>query len=147
VRLPDGLKGQRFFQRHGMKGMDLPTIKIAGDKQPYVTLESAEDLQALAQAAALELHPWGCRPNEPEIPDRLIFDLDPDEGLDFGDVVDAAKTLRGPAGGGSGRGQRHPVVSGAVVVGRARNGHARGRRSSDRRHRVSGGAGTDGPGR
>lgn len=95
VRLPDGLEGQRFFQRHGMKGMDLPTIKIAGDKQPYVTLESAEDLQALAQAAALELHPWGCRPNEPEIPDRLIFDLDPDEGLDFGDVVDAAKTLRG----------------------------------------------------
>lgn len=94
VRLPDGIEGQRFFQRHGMAGMDLPTIKVTGDKQPYITITSAEDLQSLAQAAALELHPWGCRPNEPEIPDRLIFDLDPDEDLDFAAVVEAAKTLR-----------------------------------------------------
>jgi bifunctional non-homologous end joining protein LigD len=95
VRLPDGIEGQRFFQRHGMAGMDLPTIKVAGDRQPYITLHSAEDLQALAQAAALELHPWGCRPNEPEIPDRIVFDLDPDEDLDFAEVVEAAKALRG----------------------------------------------------
>ena len=50
---------------------------------------------ASVQVGALELHLWGCHVDEVEKPDRLIFDFDPDEGLDFLHVKQAAKDMRG----------------------------------------------------
>ena len=43
-------------------------------------IDSEKGLVQLAQVAVLEIHPWGCKRNEPEVPERLIFDLDPEEG-------------------------------------------------------------------
>jgi bifunctional non-homologous end joining protein LigD len=45
-------------------------------------------------SGGLELHPWGCRPGDPETPEQVTFDLDPDEGLDFAAVIAAAKTVK-----------------------------------------------------
>ena len=95
VRAPDGIGGQRFFQRHVLAGVKgAVPIAVAGEKEPYHSVDSVEGLVALAQAAVLEFHPWGSRAGDPETPERLIFDLDPAPELSFERVIEAAKGLR-----------------------------------------------------
>lgn len=96
VRAPDGIEGQHFFQRHAMAGGSglLGTIKIAGDRKAYLTVDGPEALIAVAQSGGLELHPGNGAPGRPAEPDRLVFDLDPAPELAFAEVVATAKALR-----------------------------------------------------
>ena len=96
IRAPDGIGGQLFFQRHAMRGQSIliHQIQVRSEKQPYLMVDSAEGLAALAQIAAVEIHPWGAPAAAIERPDRLVFDLDPAPDLPFARVIEGAKTVR-----------------------------------------------------
>jgi len=96
VRCPAGAEKKCFYQRHAASGV-LPQLKevlIPGFDEPYLYIEDAAGLIAMVQMGTLEIHPWGVTVERPDRPDRIVFDLDPDEGLGFKDVVRATLEVR-----------------------------------------------------
>lgn len=96
VRLPEGLEGESFFQKHAGKGFpaQIRQTEIEGEDEPALYIRDAAGLVAGAQMGVIEYHMRGVHRDRPDRPDRLVFDLDPDEGLGWAEVKRAAFDLR-----------------------------------------------------
>ncbi|MDB5537717.1 MAG: ligD [Devosia sp.] len=99
-RCPSGKPHDCFFQRHPFTGMP-PTLKSfetknsEGEVKSFLTVEDAKGYLALAQFGIVEFHAWGTHEAHLDKPDRVIFDLDPGEGVAWREVVNGAVHLRG----------------------------------------------------
>ena len=93
LRAPDTID-DLFFQRHPLKGMTRGIIKVPDDEEPYIALDGALGLHTAAQFGAIEIHGWMSLASDLDRPDRMVFDLDPDEDLPFAEVRKAAADLR-----------------------------------------------------
>ena len=99
VRCPQGRAKACFFQKHDTGGFppqmqSMPIAESDGERQDYFFIEDLAGLVAGTQMNVLEWHIWGSRCADVEKPDRLVFDIDPDVGLDFAAVRDAAVEIR-----------------------------------------------------
>lgn len=99
VRCPQGRAKHCFFQKHdaGSFGEHVHHVDIKekdGAVEPYLFVEDAAGVLACVQMGTIEFHGWGSRVADVEKPDRVVFDLDPDEGLDFETVKKAAVDLK-----------------------------------------------------
>ncbi|RWX71302.1 DNA ligase D [Mesorhizobium sp. M4B.F.Ca.ET.089.01.1.1] len=99
VRCPQGRAKKCFFQKHdagsfGDKVHHVGIMEKDGHEEPYLYVDDADGLMTCVQMGTIELHGWGARIEDVEKADRLVFDLDPDEGLDFEAVRAAAFQFR-----------------------------------------------------
>jgi bifunctional non-homologous end joining protein LigD len=99
VRCPQGRSKKCFFQKHdaGMFGDSVHQVAISekdGHEEPYLYVDDADGLLTCVQMGTIEFHGWGARIEDVEKADRLVFDLDPDEGLTFEAVRSAAFHFR-----------------------------------------------------
>jgi bifunctional non-homologous end joining protein LigD len=72
----------------------IPITESSGKTEEYLYFDDIQGLLACVQMGTIEFHGWGSKVAKVEYPDRLVFDLDPDVGLDFGNVRSAAVRLR-----------------------------------------------------
>ncbi|HET9100804.1 MAG TPA: DNA ligase D, partial [Acidobacteriaceae bacterium] len=100
VRCPQGSTKPCFFQKHvtdnlpdGIEGIDIRGRR-SGVIESYITLSADLGLAGLAQMGVLEVHPWGSTNNDIEKPDRLVFDLDPDEAIPWKVLAESAREVR-----------------------------------------------------
>ncbi|WP_232491800.1 DNA ligase D [Novosphingobium kaempferiae] len=99
VRCPQGRGKKCFFQKHdaGSFGEEVKQVGIRekdGHEEAYLFIDTPTGLLTCVQMGTIEFHGWGARIEDVEKADRLVFDLDPDEGLEFKDVVSAAFHVR-----------------------------------------------------
>ncbi|HEX6900281.1 MAG TPA: DNA ligase D [Thermoanaerobaculia bacterium] len=96
VRCPEGRARQCFYQKHISEHVppSVRRVEIEGDPEPYGAVSDLEGLLSLVQMGVLELHIWGSHVDRIEQPDYVVFDLDPDEGLDWERVVEGAYAMR-----------------------------------------------------
>ena len=77
----------------GIEGVKIPNAKGFAT-ETYVTVPREEGLAGLAQMNVLEVHPWGSTNLDLEHPDRIIFDLDPDEAVSWATLGESALEVR-----------------------------------------------------
>ena len=99
VRCPDGTGAQCFFQKHHAASLGRAVASITlrekgGGSDRYFYVDDARGVLELVQMNAIEFHPWGARVDDPERPDRLVFDLDPAPGVGWDALVAAARDVR-----------------------------------------------------
>jgi bifunctional non-homologous end joining protein LigD len=97
-RCPSGDIKDCFYQRHAFAGLPpgIQSVDLADEegRAAFIAVTEPKGYLALTQFGAVEFHLWGCHIDDPEHPDRLIMDLDPDEALPWARVCDGAEILR-----------------------------------------------------
>jgi bifunctional non-homologous end joining protein LigD len=98
VRCPNGVSGEKFFQKHAWKGLNPKIVLVKDPTDPsdesLISIDSLDGLIGLVQSAVLEIHPWGSTVTDWERPDMIVMDLDPGDHVPWQDVITAATEVR-----------------------------------------------------
>ncbi|TFW01932.1 DNA ligase D [Oxalobacteraceae bacterium OM1] len=98
LRCPEGIPGEHFFQKHAehmvIPGVELLDPALDPDHKPYMAINTAHALAGAAQMGAIELHTCSATADRIDRPDFMVFDLDPDPGLPWQAVAEAARLTK-----------------------------------------------------
>jgi bifunctional non-homologous end joining protein LigD len=97
VRAPEGVGGERFFQRHA-GGLRIPGLHVLDARlwpghEALIEIASVEGLVGAAQMNVVEFHGWNAASRRVDLPNRMVFDLDPGEGVTWPQVVEGARMV------------------------------------------------------
>ena len=97
VRAPDGIEGERFFQKHSaalkLQGITQLDPSLDPGHPSLLAINSAEALVGAVQMGTVEFHTWNALADRIEQPDRIVFDIDPDPALPFARVIEATQLM------------------------------------------------------
>jgi bifunctional non-homologous end joining protein LigD len=98
VRAPSGITGQIFFQKHDDK-LTIPGLReldpaLWPGHPALLEVPTAEAIVNAAQMNVIEFHTWNSTARNNDKPDRMVFDLDPGEGVKWPQVQEAAVLTR-----------------------------------------------------
>jgi bifunctional non-homologous end joining protein LigD len=102
-RYPDGWQGKSFFQKNAPSHMPdwierapFPASTREGERRiiEYAVVNDELSLLWMANMGCIDLHTWASRVDRPELPDWVMFDLDPSEGSNFEEVVEVAQLVK-----------------------------------------------------
>jgi len=96
LRAPGGLNAQFFFQKHleaAMPGVKSLPAKLDPDHPPLLEVPTAEAIMSAVQMNVVEFHTWNAVKTAIDKPDRMLFDLDPGEGVDWPAVQQGAQLM------------------------------------------------------
>lgn len=99
IRCPKGISSPCFYKKHAVSDKNkgiviMPVNTSGGEKNDYFYIENAIGFVSEAQMGTLEFHVWGSRAENIEKPDMMVFDLDPDEGIELKQVRQGVKDLK-----------------------------------------------------
>lgn len=97
VRAPQGIGGQLFFHKHPdtkMPGLTALDASLWPGHTALMSVDTIEALLSAAQMNTIEFHTWNSRAKDIDRPDRVIFDLDPGEGVNWAMLQEAALLMR-----------------------------------------------------
>ncbi len=98
LRAPDGVNGTMFFQKHletsKMTGVKLLPRELDPDHEPLMEIATTQGLLSAAQMNVIEFHTWNAIKTSINKPDRMTFDLDPGEGVEWPAMQEAALVMR-----------------------------------------------------
>jgi bifunctional non-homologous end joining protein LigD len=99
VRAPRGMGGELFFQKHAgryrMPGIEQLDPAFYPGHPPMLEVATAEGLLSAAQMNVIEFHTWNAVKSDIGQPDRMIFDLDPGEAVQWLKIQEAAQLVHG----------------------------------------------------
>ncbi|MBJ2158924.1 non-homologous end-joining DNA ligase [Variovorax sp. IB41] len=98
VRAPDGVGGELFFQKH-VQNREIPGVRLLDPAldpghDPLLQIDTAAGLLGAAQMNVIELHTWNGTSRALDRPDRMTFDLDPGEGVEWAQMQEAALLVK-----------------------------------------------------
>jgi bifunctional non-homologous end joining protein LigD len=97
VRCPNGWGKQCFFQKNAdesvPEAIDRVTVRTSDGPALYMMANSLDAVVGLVQMGVLEIHPWGSTDRKLGCPDRIVFDIDPDDGVRWAEIADAARQV------------------------------------------------------
>ncbi len=97
LRAPAGIQGEFFFQKHleaAMPGVKSLPAKLDPDHPPLLEVPTAEAIMSAVQMNVVEFHTWNAVKTSIGKPDRMLFDLDPGEGVQWPAMQQAANLVR-----------------------------------------------------
>jgi len=97
VRAPEGITGELFFQKHPetrMPGLRVLDAALWPGHAALLAVDSVDALVSAAQMNTIEFHTWNSTARQIDRPDRVVFDLDPGEGVSWAHVQQAAVLVR-----------------------------------------------------
>jgi bifunctional non-homologous end joining protein LigD len=98
MRAPEGVAGEQFFQKHAegraMANLDTLSRDLYPSHAPLLAIPDALGLLSAAQMNVIEFHTWNATTRTMDRPDRMVFDLDPGEGVGWPQVREGTQLLK-----------------------------------------------------